>query len=95
MLWGWAAPLSCVTLQTQEDKTRQAGRGLVLFDRHVDDGDRIPTAFYVREKGSGCELVEGSLLASGEAVAGKVLFLCRPPVRNAKAKLDSYALMSL
>ena len=30
-----------------------------------------------------------------DATLGQLLFLCRPPARNAQAKFDSYALMSL
>lgn len=67
----------------------------MLLDRKMEETERDVEAYYVRAQGSGCELVSGSDLAAGEAVVGKVLFVCRSPARASQARLDSYSLMSL
>lgn len=55
-----------------------------------------PDEFYVQGNGtSKCHIVEGSNLADLSGVCGKVLFICKPPVRTAEARLDSYALYSV
>lgn len=84
----------CV-VQTKEEIERQSGPGLVVIDRNTEGEGTDPAAFYVRERGPGCEMVQGDALAASEASLGRVIFICRPPARDAKAKLDSYALMSL
>ena len=82
-------------MQTEEDKARQNGPGLVVLDRDFGE-EIIPEKFYVREQSSqGCEIVEGSKLSDFSGVCGRILFICKPPARSSEARLDSYALYSV
>lgn len=83
-------------LQTEEDKQRQIGPGLVVLSRGLPE-TISPDDFYVQGDDKGCRIVEGSQLPDPvpEGVCGRVLFICKPPARTAEARLDSYALLSL
>lgn len=84
-----------LAVQSEDDKLRQKGPGLVVFDRNL--GEEVdPAKFYVRQLSSqGCSIVEGSDLTDFKGVCGRILFVCKPPARTAEARLDSYALYSL
>lgn len=82
-------------MQNDEDKRRQSGPGLVVIDREIEEESPSPSKFYVQEDGQACRLIDGGSLQNFDRVLGRVLFLCRPPVRNAAARLNSYALMSV
>ena len=86
--------MSLTMLQTDDDKRKHGGPGLLVIERDLQE-HASTEGFYVCQRGSGCELVEGGAVTDEEAICGRLLFLCRPPARNAQAKFDSYALMSL
>lgn len=86
--------LRAVGAKSEEEKQRQAGPGLVVMNRQLEE-EPSPTAFYVKRCGEALEIVEGSKLSDLADVCGTVLFICKPPARTAEARLDSYALYSL
>ena len=86
--------MSLAMSQTDDDKRKHGGPGLLVIDRDLKE-HVSPEGFFVCQRGSGCELVAGSAVTDKDAICGQLLFLCRPPARNAQAKFDSYALMSL
>jgi len=85
---------SNAALQSEEEKQRQAGPGLVVINRQLEE-EPSSTAFYLKRCGEALQIVEGSNLADLKDVCGTVLFICKPPARTAEARLDSYALYSL
>ena len=86
-------------MQSDEEKRRQSGPGLVVIDCATDSSafDETETArsYFVQRSKNGCELVVGGNITNPEDIVGRVLFLCRPPARTAAARLNSYALMSV
>lgn len=63
-------------MQTQEDKARLAGPGLLLVDRQPES-TREP-GFYIAAVQEGLQLID-ERQADGSNILGRVLLCCRPP----------------
>jgi hypothetical protein len=76
-----------VLLQTDEDRRRMQGPGLLVVDIDPPQGDIDPSSWYlVQSATGGVQMAEGSWLLAPEWQGVKpvalVLFLARPPVRE-------------
>jgi hypothetical protein len=95
-------PLLCTLPQTEEDKRRLTGAGLLVVDvaaPEVTDGAPLdPQGFYLvpdHSSGAGGVLtvLQGAAVAAGIAPVAAVLFLARPPLRE--SALTSTELLQL
>lgn len=67
---------------TEKELNKLQGPGVIVVEIKPDNLDS-ETEYYLAKVNSGVDLVQHSEITDKDAVLGKVLFLCRPPSRDA------------